>query len=58
MRGSKHWPKAAYSELWTWIEQRLPQIFEQIKPDTINIWEGMLTVSSSFLLYLQSLNPA
>jgi hypothetical protein len=44
MRGSKHWPKPAHTELWSWVEQRLPQMFEQIKPDNIRIWEGMITV--------------
>ncbi|KAG9123719.1 hypothetical protein FRC07_014176 [Ceratobasidium sp. 392] len=43
MRGSKHWPKPSHAELWTWFEQRLPQMFDQIKPDSIRIWEGMLT---------------
>ncbi|KAG8722752.1 hypothetical protein FRC08_010362 [Ceratobasidium sp. 394] len=42
MRGSKHWPKSAHTELWAWIEQRLPQMFDQIKPDNIRMWEGML----------------
>ncbi|KAG8737973.1 hypothetical protein FRC10_007440 [Ceratobasidium sp. 414] len=42
MRGSKHWPKSAHAELWAWIEQRLPQMFDQIKPDNVRIWEGIL----------------
>ncbi|KAG8770133.1 hypothetical protein FRC12_004487 [Ceratobasidium sp. 428] len=42
MRGSKHWSRPAHAELWTWIEQQLPQMFDQIKPDNIRIWEGML----------------
>lgn len=46
MRGSKHWPKPAHTELWAWIEERLPQMFERIKPDTLRIWEGMLSVGS------------
>ena len=44
MRGSKHWPKGAHSQLWAWVEERLGQIFDRIKPDTLRIWEGMLTV--------------
>ncbi|CAE6462385.1 unnamed protein product [Rhizoctonia solani] len=43
MRGSKHWPKGAHSQLWAWVEERLGQIFDRIKPDTLRIWEGMLT---------------
>lgn len=45
MRGSKHWPKSTHAELWAWIAERLPQMFERIRPDTLRIWEGMLTVS-------------
>lgn len=44
MRGSKHWPKSTHTQLWTWVEERLQQIFDRIKPDTLRIWEGMLTV--------------
>ncbi|CEL52206.1 Proteasome activator complex subunit 4 OS=Xenopus laevis GN=psme4 PE=2 SV=1 [Rhizoctonia solani AG-1 IB] len=43
MRGSKHWPKDAHTQLWSWVGERLQQIFDRIKPDTLRIWEGMLT---------------
>ncbi|KAJ1310179.1 hypothetical protein OPQ81_006923 [Rhizoctonia solani] len=43
MRGSKHWPTNSHSQLWAWVGERLQQIFDRIKPDTLRIWEGMLT---------------
>ncbi|QRW00399.1 proteasome activator complex subunit 4 [Ceratobasidium sp. AG-Ba] len=42
MRGSKHWPRSAHVTLWKWIGDRLPQMFDQIKPDNLRIWEGMI----------------
>ncbi|ELU44509.1 pyruvate decarboxylase [Rhizoctonia solani AG-1 IA] len=43
MRGSKHWPRDAHLQLWSWVGERLQQIFDRVKPDTLRIWEGMLT---------------
>ena len=42
--GSKHWPKQKWEKLWTWIIDRIDQIFVQIKPDTLNFWKSVFSV--------------
>ncbi|EMD41612.1 hypothetical protein CERSUDRAFT_110183 [Gelatoporia subvermispora B] len=41
LRGSKHWPKPHYDKLWEWTTARLDNIFAQIKPDTMGLWESV-----------------
>lgn len=43
--GSKHWPKQLSDQLWSWITDRLDRIFAQIKPDTLNLWEGIVNLA-------------
>lgn len=43
--GSKHWSKQLSDQLWSWITNRLNRIFAQIKPDTLNLWEGIVNLS-------------
>ena len=44
LRGSKHWPQEYYIKLWDWFMSRLKSIYNQIKPDTLNFWEGVFNV--------------
>jgi proteasome activator subunit 4 len=44
LRGSKHWPKARSDKLWAWTIERLGQIFSQVKPDTLSLWETVLSI--------------
>lgn len=43
--GSKHWPKQKWDKLWTWVMDRIDQIFVQIKPDTLSFWKCVFSVS-------------
>jgi proteasome activator subunit 4 len=45
MRGLKHWPEAASAPFWAWLQPRLPKIYAQIKPDSVNYWESVFAVS-------------
>lgn len=45
LRGSKHWPTSASDRLWAWFTERLPSIFNQMKPDTVGFWETLFSVS-------------
>ena len=47
--GSKHWPKQKWDKLWSWVMDRIDQIFVQIKPDTLNFWKSVFSVSVSAL---------
>ncbi|GJE87739.1 proteasome-substrate-size regulator, mid region domain-containing protein [Phanerochaete sordida] len=42
LRGAKHWPQQHYERLWEWLLARWEQIYNQIKPDTLNVWEGLI----------------
>ncbi|KAG9039991.1 hypothetical protein FRB95_004463 [Tulasnella sp. JGI-2019a] len=44
LRGSKHWPMDSQTKLWTWVMERLPRLFDQIKPDTVQIFETFISV--------------
>jgi proteasome activator subunit 4 len=46
LRGSKHWPQQHFDRLWDWLMSRLEQVYHQIKPDTLNFWEGVVNVST------------
>ncbi|KAH7104315.1 ARM repeat-containing protein [Auriculariales sp. MPI-PUGE-AT-0066] len=41
MRGLKHWPQAKADVFWAWLQPRLPKIYAQIKPDSVNYWESV-----------------
>ena len=43
--GSKHWPKQKWDKLWTWVGDRMDQVFVQIKSDTLNFWKSVFSVS-------------
>ncbi|KDQ20580.1 hypothetical protein BOTBODRAFT_169318 [Botryobasidium botryosum FD-172 SS1] len=42
-RGSKHFSGDAYATLWGWITPHLPQIFSQMTPDTVTIWQNLIS---------------
>ncbi|KAF9452549.1 hypothetical protein P691DRAFT_696832 [Macrolepiota fuliginosa MF-IS2] len=41
MRGSKHWPQNKTAKLWKWTVERLNNIFNNIKPETMSFWETL-----------------
>jgi len=51
MRGLKHWPQAKQEAFWTWLQPRLPKIYAQIKPDSVNYWESVFAASLTSVQY-------
>lgn len=43
MRGLKHWPHAKANVFWSWLAPRLPKLYAQIKPDSVNYWESIFS---------------
>ncbi|KZW02117.1 ARM repeat-containing protein [Exidia glandulosa HHB12029] len=43
MRGLKHWPASQANVFWNWMLPRLPKIYAQIKPDSVNYWESVFS---------------
>ncbi|KAG8858716.1 hypothetical protein FRB96_004853 [Tulasnella sp. 330] len=44
LRGSKHWPVDSQTNIWAWVMERLPGLFDQMKPDTVQIFETFISV--------------
>lgn len=47
LRGIKHYPQASSSTIWAWTIDRLDRAFPQVKPDTVSIWESLLSLQLS-----------
>lgn len=39
LRGSKHWPKYALDDMWSWLTPKLPHILGNVRPDSAATWE-------------------
>lgn len=41
-RGSKHWAESTRKTLWIWFMKHIGEIYSQMKPDTLALWECMI----------------